>query len=75
MLHGIIVLAILLVISLAITAYFIYENRRSKSLKENPGSKKERNDSKDIYENPAKDDNHNCVIIYCITKDQMQNYT
>ena len=56
-LAGIIVLAILLVISLAITAYFIYENCRSKSLKENPENKnKEKNDSKDIYENPVKDD-------------------
>ena len=50
-------LAILLVISLAITAYLIYESRRSKSLKENPEKKnKEKNDSKDIYENPVKDD-------------------
>ena len=56
-LAGIIVLAILLVISLAITAYFIYENRRSKSLKENPENKnKEKNYSKDIYENSVKND-------------------
>ena len=52
-------LAILLVISFVIIAYFIYQNRRLQSSKENPKNKsKERNNSKDIYENPetVKDD-------------------
>ena len=51
-------MAILLVISLAITAYFIYENRRFKSSKKTPENKKnkERNDSKDVYEIPATSD-------------------
>ena len=35
-------------------AYFIYQNRRPKSIKED--SEKKRNDSKDIYENPLKDE-------------------
>jgi hypothetical protein len=50
------VLAILLVISVVINiAYFIYQNRRSKSSKANPENKsRERNNSKDIYENPDK---------------------
>jgi cytoskeletal protein RodZ len=52
---GIIVLAILLVISFVILAYFIYQNRRLKSSKSNPENKsKDRNNSKDIYENPDK---------------------
>jgi uncharacterized membrane protein len=54
-LAGIIVLAILLVISLVILTYFIYQNRRLKSSKANPENKsKDRNNSKDIYENPDK---------------------
>ncbi len=55
-LAGIIVLAILLVILCVILAYFIYQNRRLKSSKENPDDNKdkERNDSKDIYEDPDK---------------------
>ncbi len=56
---GIIVLAILLVISFVIIAYLIYQNRRLKSSKENPENKdKERNNSQDIHENPetVKDD-------------------
>ena len=54
---AIVVLAILLVISLAVIAYFIYENRRFKSSKTNPENKnKERNDSKDDYEIPATHD-------------------
>ena len=54
-LAGIIVLAILLVISFAIIAYLIYQNRRRKSSKANPENKsKDRNNSKDIYENPDK---------------------
>ena len=52
---GIIVLAILLVISLVIIAYLTYQNRRPKSLKANPEDKsRDRNNSKDIYENPDK---------------------
>ena len=54
-LAGIIVLAILLVISIAIIAYITYQNRRLKSSKANPENKsKDRNNSKDIYENPDK---------------------
>ena len=56
-LAGIIVLAILLVISLVILTYFIYQNRRLKSSKANPENNcksKDRNNSKDIYENPDK---------------------
>ena len=56
---GIIVLAILLVISFVIIAYLICQIRRFKSSKENPENKdKERNNSQDIHENPAtvKDD-------------------
>ncbi len=38
-----------------IIAYLIHENRRLKSSKENSENKsKERNNSKDIYENPEK---------------------
>jgi hypothetical protein len=49
------VLAILLVISFVIIAYFIYQIRRLKSSKANPENKnKDRNNSKDIYENPDK---------------------
>ena len=56
---GIIVMAVLLVISMAITGYFICQNRRLKSLKENPERKsKEGNDSKDDYVIPAKDEGH-----------------
>ncbi|CAB4027856.1 Receptor-type tyrosine- phosphatase F [Paramuricea clavata] len=56
-LAGIIVLAILLVISFVIIAYFIYQNRRRKSSKANPENKsKDRNNSRDIYENPDNDD-------------------
>jgi hypothetical protein len=52
---GIIVLAILLVISFVIIAYLTYQNRRPKSLKANPDDKsRDRNNSKDIYENPDK---------------------
>ena len=52
-----IVLAILLVILCVILAYFIYRIRRLKLPKENSENKsKERNNSKDIYENPVKDD-------------------
>jgi flagellar basal body-associated protein FliL len=52
---GIIVLAILLGISFVIIAYFIYQNRRLKSSASNPENKsKDRNNSKDIYENPDK---------------------
>ncbi len=49
-------LAILLVILCVILAYFIYQNRRLKSSKENPADNKskERNDSNDIYEDPDK---------------------
>ena len=54
---GIMVLGILLVISFAIIAYLIYQNRRLKSSKANPENKsKDRNNSKDIYENPDNDD-------------------
>ena len=56
---GIIVLAILLVVSFVINAYLIYQNRRLKSSKENPENKdKGRNNSQDIHENPqtVKDD-------------------
>ena len=56
-LAGVIVLAILLTVALVIIAYFVYQNRRLKSLKANPEKKsKERNDSKDINENSDKDD-------------------
>ena len=52
-------MAVLLVISMAITGYFICQNRRLKSLKENPERKsKEGNDSKDDYVIPAKDEGH-----------------
>ena len=52
---GMIVLAILLVILCVILAYFIYRIRRLKLPKENSENKsKERNNSKDIYENPEK---------------------
>ena len=52
---GIIVLAALLIISLVILTYFIYQNRRLKSSKANPENKsRDRNNSKDIYENPDK---------------------
>ena len=49
-------LAILLVISVVINiSYFIYQNRRPKSTKANPENKsRDRNNSKDIYENPDK---------------------
>ena len=48
-------LAILLVISFVIIAYFIYQIRRLKSSKANSENKsKDRNISKDIYENPDK---------------------
>ncbi|CAB3990869.1 receptor-type tyrosine- phosphatase S-like isoform X2 [Paramuricea clavata] len=55
-LAGIIVLAILLIISVVINiAYFIYQNRRHKSSKANPENEsRDRNNSKDIYENPDK---------------------
>ena len=61
-LAGIIVLAILLLISFVIIAYLIYRIRRLKSSKENSENKsKERNNSKDIYENPVKDGNYEQV--------------
>ena len=47
----------MLAITLVSNAYFIYQNRRLKSLKatsENNSNK--RNNSKDIYENPVKDE-------------------
>ena len=54
---GIIVLIILVIILLVILAYFIYQNRRLKSSKANPESKsKDRNNSKEIDENPDNDD-------------------
>ena len=57
---GIIVLAILLVVSFVIIAYLIYQNRRLKSSKANLDNNKdkERNNSQDIHENPetVKDD-------------------
>ena len=54
-LAGIIVLAALLVISFVIIAYLTYQNRRLKSSKANPENKsRDRNNSKDIYENPDK---------------------
>jgi Na+-transporting methylmalonyl-CoA/oxaloacetate decarboxylase gamma subunit len=54
-LAGIIVLAIFVIILLVILAYFIYQIRRLKSLKANPENKsRDRNNSKDIYENPDK---------------------
>ena len=54
---GIIVLAIMLAITLVSNAYFIYQNRRLKSLKAtSENNSNERNDSKDIYENPVKDE-------------------
>ena len=44
-----------MIILLVILAYFIYQNRRLKSSKANPENKsKDRNNSKDIYENPDK---------------------
>ena len=55
---GIIVLAVLLVISFVILTYFIYQNHQRqiiKSSKANPEKKsRDRNNSKDIYENPDK---------------------
>jgi biopolymer transport protein ExbB/TolQ len=54
-LAGIIVLAALLVISFVRIAYLTYQNRRLKSSKANPENKsRDRNNSKDIYENPDK---------------------
>jgi uncharacterized membrane protein (DUF106 family) len=54
-LAGIIVLAIFVIILLLIIAYLTYQNRRLKSLKANPENKsKDRNNAKDIYENPDK---------------------
>ena len=54
-LAGIIVLAIFVIILLVILAYFIYQIRRLKLSKANPENKsKDRNNSKDIYENPDK---------------------
>ena len=50
-------MAVLLVISMAITGYFICQNRRRKSLKNNSENKsKEGNDSKDDHEIPAEDE-------------------
>ena len=50
-------LVILLVISLTITACFIYQNRRLKSLKKNQKNKsKESNDAKHVYAIPATND-------------------
>ena len=47
----------MLAITLVIIAYFIYQNRRLKSLKAtSENNSNERNDSKDIYENPVKDE-------------------
>ena len=55
-LAGIIVLIILLVILCAILAYFIYHIRRLKSSKTNlENQSKNKNNSKEIYENPDKD--------------------
>jgi biopolymer transport protein ExbB/TolQ len=54
-LAGIIVSAVLLVISLVFLAYFIYQIRLLKSSKANPENKsRDSNNSKDIYENPDK---------------------
>jgi hypothetical protein len=51
------VLAILLLISFVIIAYFIYQNRRLKSSKPSPENKsKDRNNSEEIDENPGNDD-------------------
>ena len=47
----------MLVMALVSNAYFIYQNRRLKSLKEtSENNSNERNDSKDMYENPVKDE-------------------
>ena len=47
----------MLAIALSIIAYFIYQTRRPKLIKEDSEKKsKKRNDSKDIYENPQKDE-------------------
>ena len=61
-LAGIIVLAIFVIILLVILTYFIYQNRRLKSSKGIPDNKsKDRNNSKDMYENPDKiQDDANC---------------
>ena len=68
---GIIVSGILLGISLVIIAYLIYTIYRLKTSKENPENKiKETNDSKDIYENPAKDDEN-----YEQVENQQSTYT
>ncbi|CAB4044008.1 sidekick-2-like [Paramuricea clavata] len=59
---GIIVLAVLLVISFVIIAYFIYQIRRLKSSKPNPENKNEdRNNSEEIDENPDNDANYEQV--------------
>ena len=51
---GMVVLGILLAISLAITAYSIFQVCRLKSSSKKPANKsKERNDSKPVYEIPA----------------------
>ena len=50
-------MAVLLVISMAITGYFICQNRRLKSLKKNSEKmSKEANDSKDDHVFPAKEE-------------------
>ena len=47
----------MLAIALVIIAYFIYQNRRLKSLKAtSKNNSNERNNPKDIYENPVKDE-------------------
>jgi hypothetical protein len=56
------VLAILLFISFVIIAYFIYQIRRLKSSKASPENKsKDRNNSKEIDENPGNDANYEKV--------------
>ena len=56
-LAGIIVMAVLLIISITITGYFIFQNRRLKSLKKNPGKiSKEGSNSIDEHVIPAEDE-------------------
>ena len=53
---GMVVMAVLLVISLAIIAYFVCQNRRLKLLKENQENKSNEGYSEDDHEIPVEDE-------------------
>ena len=64
-------MAVLLVVLLAITGYFVGQNRRLKSLKKNPEKKsKEGSDSKDAHEIPADDEGN-----YAEVDNEQSTYT